>query len=132
MPVDRVFVKGIRGEALVGLLDWEQRERQPVEVDVDVVLDTVHLLRDQSLEHGVDFVRLIEIVHNRLEQGHVGLVEVLADQIAKDVLDLTVALSVEVTVRKYRACQDHAAHVGVTVRRGVRGKRGDNQVEGDV
>ncbi len=115
MSVDTVILRGIRVNASLGILPWERQVRQPVEVDVDAEVDTSALLQTGDLLSGVDFSVVIEVVEAIAHDGHIDLVEVMADRIANAILDRTPARRVRVIVRKYSACACAAAHVGVEV-----------------
>ena len=117
MAIDTVILNGIRLNASVGTLSWERQVQQPVEVDVDAEVDTSALLQTGDLRNGVDFLAVIASVRGVVESGHIDLVEVMADRIARAVLDDTPAIRVRVQVRKYSACAGAAHHVGVEVRR---------------
>ena len=117
MALDKIIVRAIRVDASIGTLSWEKHELQPVQVDVDAVVDTEALLGSGDLTKGVDFSIVIQTVRDVVTQGHVELVEVLADRIASALLAATPARSVRVEVRKYKACAEYASHVGVEVHR---------------
>ncbi len=114
MAVDKVLLRGIRLAASIGILNWEHEIRQPLEIDVDVDVDTTHLLSTGDLTKGVDFTVVIAALHDEA-RAHVDLVEMLADRMAKAILNKTPALRVRVEVRKYSACATDAHHVGVEV-----------------
>ena len=117
MAVDTIFVRAIRLSASVGTHSWEKRSLQPLEIDVDADVDTACLLDAGSLTHGVDYTAVIRIVRRVVLEGHVELLEVLADRVAMALLAETLACGVRVEIRKYGACTGEANHVGVIVRR---------------
>jgi len=114
---DKVFVRGIRLEASVGVRSWEREVRQPIEVDVEVEIDNSELIATGDLSRGADFDELIAAARDCAGGGHVDLVEALADRIAVRVMERLPVDSVRVEVRKYSACASAADHVGVEVRR---------------
>jgi FolB domain-containing protein len=114
---DKVFVRGIRLEASVGVRSWEREVKQPIEVDIEVEIDNSDLIATGDLSRGADFDELIAAARGCAEGGHVDLVEALADRIAVRVLERLPVESVRVEVRKYSACALAADHVGVEVRR---------------
>ncbi len=118
MPLDKVFARGIRIDASIGTLPWEKLVTQPLEVDVEVEIDNSSLLATGDLAKGADFDELIAAARDLGTNGHVMLVESLADRIAARVLQrLPMVQSVRVEVRKYSACASAANHVGVEVTR---------------
>ncbi len=117
MAHDTVFVRGIRLEASIGVLDWEHDKRQPIEVDVELEVDTSDLIRTGELAAGVDFTSIMQIVRDIALGEHVDLVEVLAHRVACALVSNTRVRSARVQVRKYGACASQANHVGVEVLR---------------
>lgn len=115
MPVDTLIVRAIRLNAFVGVHPWEKHSGQPIEVDVDADVDTSKLLATGILEHGVDYSVLTKTVRGVIREGHVALLEVLADKVALALLRQTVAQRVRVAIRKYGASAGDAEHVGVIV-----------------
>ena len=126
MSVDTVYVRAIKINASVGMDPWERRAKQMLEVDVDVDVDTTQLLATGSLEYGVDYSKVIATVKRVVLEGHIELVEVLADRVARTLLDETLACGVRVEVRKYGVSAGDADHVGVVVRRDRRSGYRDN------
>ena len=117
MPIDKVFVRGMRLDASLGIDDWERTTRQLIELDIEAAVDTAALLESGQLSRGVDFTSLVRIATQRVAAGHIELAEMLADRIAHDVLEQTPALLVTVELRKYGPCGASANHFGVRVTR---------------
>lgn len=121
MSIDRVFARGMRLDASLGIDDWEHKTRQLIEVDVEVAADTAALIATGDLAQGVDFTTLVKVVRDTVASGHIDLAETLADRIARNVLDRTVALLAIVEVRKFAPAGAAAAHFGVRVTRAKAG-----------
>ena len=117
MPIDTIFMRRIRLDASVGVFPWERQVRQPIEVDVEAEVDTSAVLQTHNLSDGLDFTVVANAVRDVVEQGHVELVEVIADRIAARLLASTQALRVVVEVRKYVPFASLADNVGVRVQR---------------
>lgn len=111
--LDKVFVRRIRIDAYIGTLDWERLVAQPIEVDIEVEIDNTQLLKTGDLSRGADFGALIAAAREVATEGHIDLVETLADRIALQVLGRLPVQSARVEVRKYSACASAANHVGV-------------------
>jgi 7,8-dihydroneopterin aldolase/epimerase/oxygenase len=121
MPIDTIFMRRIRLDASIGVFPWEHQLRQPIEVDVEAEVDTSIVLNTHNLSDGLDFTVVANAVRDVVEQGHVELVEVIADRIAARLLASTQALRVVVEVRKYVPFASLADNVGVRVQRGREG-----------
>lgn len=103
---DRISLYGLRFEGRHGALDGEQDAPQPFEVDV-VLHARLEIAADaDDLEATVDYRVLVELVRSVIEGPSVRIIEALAGDIARDVLDATdadVVDAVEVSVRKPEA-----------------------------
>ncbi len=117
MSIDRIFARGMRLDASIGIDDWERTTRQLIEVDVEVAIDTAPLLASRDLAKGVDFTVLVGIVRETVAVGHVDLAEMLADRIAQAVLERTPCLLAVVELRKFAPAGASASCFGVRVTR---------------
>jgi dihydroneopterin aldolase len=116
---DRIELRGLRQVAFVGALPEEAERKQPIEVDIDVELDLEPAGRSDALEDTVDYAVLCDVVETVIDEGHVQLLERLAQAIADRLLACDTRMSaVEVAVRKLRPpVPQDLATTGVRIRR---------------
>lgn len=117
---DRIELRGLRQAALVGALPEEAERKQPIEVDIDVDADLTAAGASDDLDQTIDYAMLCDVVETVIDEGHVQLLERLAQMIADRLLATDVRIeTVEVAVRKTRppVAQDLATS-GVRIRRG--------------
>lgn len=115
-PQRKVFVRGLKIDAFIGAYESEQGAPQPVEIDFDAeVIEPANPVSD-SLEDVVCYDRLTQGIRAIIAEGHIKLVETLAERIADLVLSHPMVLSVTVQVVKPNAIEDASA-VGVTIQR---------------
>ena len=103
---DRLGVYGLRFEGRHGALDGEQDDPQPFEVDVVLHATLAAAADADELEATVDYRTIAELARAVVEGSSVTLIETLAGDIARDVLDATdpgLVDAVEVSVRKPEA-----------------------------
>ncbi len=108
----RVFMRGLRLEAEVGVHPHERGRSQPLVVDVEVTLsprEVAHIGDTVNYELLSDYARALAA------RGHVELVETYAQDLARAVLRETGALAVTVRVEKPQALEG-AQGAGVEVR----------------
>lgn len=107
----RVFVKGLRVEAAIGVYDHEHGRTQPLVIDAsfDLTLHDVHHLRDT-----LNYEQVGQIARDFIARGHIKLVETLAEDMARTLLDLPHVRRVEIAISKPEALAD-ADHAGCSV-----------------
>jgi len=85
--MDKVFIEGLEIDALIGIYDWERRIRQTLRFDLEMGFDNRVPAATDDIANTLDYKavskRLIEFVG----QSDYGLVETLAEQCARIVLD---------------------------------------------
>lgn len=115
--MDKVFIRELRIETVIGIYDWERKIRQPVILDLEMATDvrraaeTDHI--DQALNYKAVAKRLIAFV----EGSEFQLVETLAERCATIVLDEFHVPWVRLSVNKIGALRG-ARDVGVVIERG--------------
>jgi dihydroneopterin aldolase len=111
----RVFVKGLKVMAAIGVYDHEHGREQPLIIDAvfDLGLHEIRLLKDT-----LNYEMVGETARAIIARGHIKLVETLAEDLARGLLDLPHVTRIEVTIRKPEALADaEAAGVCVVMER---------------
>lgn len=106
---DRLSLVDMRFEGRHGAVEGEQDSAQPFEVDVILHADLSLAAEGDELSATVDYRTIAEIARSVVEGPSVTLIETLAGDIARDVLDATdptLVDAVEVSVRKPEASMD--------------------------
>jgi 7,8-dihydroneopterin aldolase/epimerase/oxygenase len=113
---DRIFLRGLSVDCIIGFIDWERRVKQTVVIDLEMTVDCRRAaLRDDvadTLNYKTVAKRLISFV----EDSGFNLVETLVERIAAVVLDEFGVAWVRVTVSKPGAIRG-SRDVGVTIER---------------
>lgn len=99
---DAIEVRGLRASAICGALPEEQVRAQPVEVDLDVVVDLAAAGQSDALDDTVDYAAIAADVERVLTSERFVLLERLAERITEVVLVDERVRSVTVSVRKLR------------------------------
>lgn len=95
---DRIALIGMAFEARHGVNDWEKRDAQRFEVDVELALDARPAGVSDDLARTVDYRGVYAAVRKVIDGPPVDLIETLAESIARDVLAAS-ELAIEVVVR---------------------------------
>ena len=111
----RVFLRGLRLDAEVGLHAHERGRTQPLIVDMTVELDAALV---KGIGDTLDYDRLAGAARRLAAEGHCELVETFAQRLAAVCMDHAPVRSAVVRVEKPEAVPDAlAAGVEVTMRR---------------
>ncbi len=115
-PRRKIFVHGLILDAYIGVYDHEQGVTQPIRIDLDVeVIEPSNPISD-SMEDVVCYNRLTQGVKAILAEGHIKLVETLAERVAELALSNSMAIAVKVKIEKPNAIVEANA-VGVEITR---------------
>lgn len=116
MP-DRIRLRDLEVEALIGVHAWERRTPRPLRVDLDLACDARAAAASDRLAHAVDYSAVAARVRQVCAASRRHLLEALAGDIAEACLEDTRVAEVTVTVHKPGAVE-RAGDVSVTLTRG--------------
>ncbi len=112
---DRLALSGIQCRCHIGVTEEERRERQKIEVDVDLYADLEEAGRSGDLRKTIDYREVCEAVRGLLEGGTFHLVEAAAHGVLDLVLARLPVSRAMVRVRKFVLPQ--VGHVEVQMER---------------
>jgi dihydroneopterin aldolase len=113
---DKVFLRELGVECVIGFLDWERLVKQTVYLDIEAPIDCRKASLRDDVADTLDYKRLSKVVIAFVSASEFKLVETLADRTAKLILNEFDVPWVRLTVNKrgaIRASRD----VGVTIER---------------
>lgn len=118
-PRRKVFVHGLVLDAFIGAYDHEQGAKQPIIIDLEAdVIEPSQPVGDR-LEDVVCYDKLTQGVRAIISEGHIKLVETLAERVADLALSHPMVLSVMVRIVKPNAITEADA-AGVEIFRAKR------------
>jgi dihydroneopterin aldolase len=97
---DRIVLANMQFAGRHGYHDWEQRQTQPFEVDVELVLNLQPAGVDDDLEKTIDYGKVYEATRQIVESTSFRLLEALAEAISHELLADFDVREVGVRVRK--------------------------------
>lgn len=115
--MDRIFITALTTEAIIGIYDWEREVKQRLEVDLEMWKDLRAAAKSDAIEDTLNYKSVAKRVLGFVEASQYRLVEALAGEIARIVLEEFAIERVRVTVHKPGAIR-HSRDVGVVVERG--------------
>jgi dihydroneopterin aldolase len=113
---DRVFLRGLTAECIIGFIDWERRVRQTVVVDLEVPVDCARAALTDEVTDTVDYKKVAKRVLAFIEASEFKLVETLAHRLAMLLLEEFGLEWVRLQVNKPGAIRN-SRDVGVTIER---------------
>jgi dihydroneopterin aldolase len=114
--MDIVFIRELRLDAWVGLHKHEKVAPQTIELDIEIGIPGDTVFASGKVADTIDYGVVIEHVHALVANEHFGLVENLADRIARMILADFGAPHAKVCIRKLGMIRN-AKYVGVCVER---------------
>lgn len=108
-PVRKVFVKGLKVDAFIGAYDHEQGGAQPLRIDFELeVIEPADPAGDR-LEDVVCYNKLTQGIKAIIAEGHIKLIETLAERIADLAIAHPMVLAVSVRIEKPQAIPEAQA-----------------------
>ena len=115
-PTDKVIIKNLMLRGIIGVNDWERKEKQDIIINITLYTDTRAVARTDSLEGGINYRSVCKSVGKLVESTSFYLVETLAEEIAKLCLREFPADAITVSVEKPNAVR-FSVSVGVEITR---------------
>ena len=113
---DRIFLRGLATECIIGFIDWERRVRQTVVVDLELPVDCRRAAASDEVADTVDYKRVAKRVLAYIEASEFKLVETLAHRLALLLLEEFGVEWVRLSLNKPGAIRN-SRDVGVVIER---------------
>jgi len=114
--MDTIFVRELRLEAWIGLHRHEKIAPQTIELDLEIAIPGDTVFRSGRVQDTIDYGVVVERIRALIAGEKFGLVESLAERIARLVIDEFGAPRVKVSISKLGILRG-ARRVGVTIER---------------
>lgn len=112
----RIYIRDLVAPASIGVYDHERHRRQPVRINVDLrVRESAAPLGD-DIANVFSYDKIIRGIRDIIDEGHINLVETLAERIAELCLSDRRVVNARVSVDKLEVEPDAAA-VGIEIER---------------
>ena len=83
---DRIYLRDLRTETIIGIYDWERKIRQTVSFDFEFPADIRRAAKTDSIEDTLNYKSVAKRVLAFVETSEYHLVETLAEEVARLVL----------------------------------------------
>ncbi len=114
--MDKIFLKGLKLKAHIGIYEWEQRVEQTVLIDLEMYTNISEAANIDDINLTLNYFTVAKRIEKLIHEQHFNLVETLANTIAE-------ILQTEFSVKKLRltvgkpSALANAEVVGVTIER---------------
>jgi dihydroneopterin aldolase len=113
---DRIFLRGLAVECIIGFIDWERRVKQTVVIDLELPVDCSKAALSDEVADTVDYKSVAKRVIAFVEASEFKLVETLAHRMAMLILEEFSLQWIRISVNKPGAIRG-SRDVGVVVER---------------
>ena len=113
---DRIFLRGLTCECIIGFIDWERRVKQTVVLDIELPVDCARAAASDAVADTLDYKKVAKRVLGFIEASDFKLVETLAQRLALTILEEFALPWVRLSLNKPGAIRG-SRDVGVTIER---------------
>ena len=85
--MDKVYIRNLRIDTVIGIYDWEREVRQTVSIDLEMATDIRRAARSDSIEDTLNYKAVAKRLIQYVGDSDFQLVETLAERCAALVLD---------------------------------------------
>jgi 7,8-dihydroneopterin aldolase/epimerase/oxygenase len=114
--MDKIFLRALKTEAIIGIFDWERQVKQTVILDIEISADIRKAALSDSIDDTLNYKRVAKRVLAFVEESKFHLVETLAEHIAMLILQDFGIAWVRISLSKPGAIRSSRA-VGVSLER---------------
>ncbi len=114
--MDKIFLRHLQVEAVIGIWEWEQRITQTVTIDLEIAADARTAAAADSVEATLNYRDVAKRIQGFVAESRFQLVESLAESVARIVVKEFQVAWVAVSVAKPGAIRG-AREVGVSIER---------------
>jgi dihydroneopterin aldolase len=114
--MDKVFIEALEIECVIGIYDWERSIRQPLSFDIEMDFDNRKPAATDDIADTLDYKAVSKRLIQFVSESSYGLVETLAENCARIIVDEFGVQRVRLKLSKLGAVRGARA-VGVIVER---------------
>lgn len=115
--MDKIFLEGLKVEAIIGIWEWERKIRQTIVIDLEMSADIAKAAASDEVADTLNYKSVAKRIKSFVADSGFQLVETLAERIAGIIRDEFDVAWVKVRVHKPGAIRG-SRDVGVEIERG--------------
>lgn len=113
--MDKIFIRGLKVETIIGVYGWERHTPRPLVFDLDLGADFGAAASSDHVRDAIDYAAVMELVKEVASQHQPALLEALAEKLARALFQRFPLLSLRLVVHKPGAIP--VEDVGVEIER---------------
>jgi dihydroneopterin aldolase len=113
---DRIFLRGLKSQCIIGFIDWERQVPQTVVLDLEFPCNCANAAASDSVAETVDYKQVAKRVLAFVEESKFHLIETLAHRLALVLLKEFSLEWINIVLNKPGAIR-HSRDVGVSITR---------------
>ena len=113
---DKIFLRGLEVECIIGFIDWERRVKQRIQIDLELPVDCTRAARSDDVVDTLDYKSVAKRVITFVEASEFMLVETMAHRMAMLILEEFGIEWVRISINKPGAIRG-SRDVGVAIER---------------
>lgn len=114
--MDKIIIRQLHVDALIGIHEWEKQNHQPVIIDLDLMFDCSDAAESDDINDALDYFVICEEVTRFVKSSRFELIERLAEEVAQMILKNHPCDEVKLTLLKPNAV-NNANTVGIEISR---------------
>ncbi len=115
--MDVIYIQGLKVDTIIGIHDWERKERQPIVLDIEMAVQADRAAVSDWIGYALDYSTVSARVIEFVEASQYKLIETLAEQLARIIMREFAVPWLQLRVSKPNALQE-AKDVGIVIERG--------------
>lgn len=115
--MDKVFIRGLKVDAVIGVFDWEKKVRQPLIFDLEMAWDISKAAATDDLSYALNYQAVTEFVERFVQNNQFELLETMVERLAEQLRQEFSMPWLSIQVQK-PAVVPQAKAVGLYIERG--------------
>lgn len=98
--MDKIFIRGLKVETIIGVYGWERHLPRPLIFDLDLGMDFRDAAASDHVRDAVDYAAVMELVKRISTEHQPALLEALAEKLARAAFEAFPILSLRLAIHK--------------------------------
>lgn len=83
--MDKIFIKGLETQAIIGIYDWERENKQPLYFDIELSMPIFKAAESDHIDDTVNYKKVCDELIELVGQSRVELLESLVENICNHI-----------------------------------------------